>query len=66
MFHKGFHPTIGHYSLHEGVIDRDDESLASLLQLGVVDETRNMGAGARRALKNVSPEKKFLFPTKIE
>lgn len=32
------------YSLHEGVIDRDDKNLTGLLELGVVDEAGNVGA----------------------
>ena len=43
-------------SLHEGVIDRDDKDLTSILELGVVDEAGNVGARTRRALKNVSPD----------
>jgi hypothetical protein len=33
-------------SLHKGIIDRNDKDLPGLLQLGVVDVARNMGAGA--------------------
>jgi len=46
-------------NLHEGVIDGDDKSLTSLLELRVVDETRDMGAGARGAWKMVSPDREF-------
>ena len=34
------------WCLHEGVIDRDDEDLASVLKLGVGDVTWDMGVGA--------------------
>lgn len=39
---EGISPSLG----HEWVVDRDDESLTSLLELGVVDEAGNVGAGA--------------------
>lgn len=36
-------------SLHEWIIDSDDKDLASILELGVVNVPRNMGARASRA-----------------
>jgi hypothetical protein len=35
--------------LHEGIIDGDDEDLASILKLGVGDVARDMSVGARWA-----------------
>lgn len=39
----------GEQNLHEGVIDRDDKHFARILQSGVVDVSRHVGAGACRA-----------------
>lgn len=52
---QGSKPLLFHdHSLHEGVVDGDDKSLTSLLELGVVHEARNVSAGARRACKRGS------------
>jgi hypothetical protein len=36
-------------SLHKGIIDGNDKDLTGLLELRVVDVTRNVGAGASGA-----------------
>lgn len=35
--------------LHKRVVDRDHEDLASIFELGMIEETGNVGIGARRA-----------------
>ena len=42
-----------HENLHKRVVNRDHEHLACVLQRGVVDEARHVGAGARRACGSV-------------
>ena len=41
-------------NIHKRVIDREDEDLTGLLELRVVNVTRDVGAGASRAYIMVS------------